>query len=279
MRFGVFTVMLPDLTPEAATEALQDAGYDGVEWRVTTTPPAVRGEAPSFWRNNLCTLAPDPQDIQRGHALATRAGLRIPNLGTYIAVGDLPAVEQAMQLAAAAGAPSIRVGVARNDQLGDIHELVAQSRAFLDAAQKLGQRFGVKALIEIHHGTIAASATAAHRLVADFDPAWIGVIHDCGNMIYEGHEDYRRGLELLGPHLAHVHVKNVAYDRPAAGGVWRPRWAPLRDGVVDFTALFAALRRVGYDGWVVVEDFSQAYDSTTALRENLAFLRRLQDTQ
>jgi sugar phosphate isomerase/epimerase len=101
------------------------------------------------------------------------------------------------------------------------------------------------------------------------------VIHDCGNMVFEGFEDYRRGLEMLGPYLAHVHVKNAAYDRPAAGGVWRARWAPLHDGVVDFAALFAALRSIGYDGWVVVEDFSQAFDSRTALRENLAFLRGL----
>ena len=57
--------------------------------------------------------------------------------------------------------------------------------------------------------------------------------------------------------------------------MWRPRWAPLHDGVVDFPALFAALRAVGYDGWVVVEDFSQAYPSRVALRENLAFLQQV----
>ena len=67
----------------------------------------------------------------------------------------------------------------------------------------------------------------------------------------------------------------MAYTRPEGGGVWRGHWAPLRDGVVDFPALFAALRTVGYDDWIVVEDFSQAYDSVTALRENLAFLRDL----
>jgi sugar phosphate isomerase/epimerase len=235
----------------------------------------VRHEPPSFWGNNLCTLAPMAEDAQRGRTLAADAGLAIPNLGTYIAMGDLPAVESAMQLAVIAGAPSVRVGVARNDQPGDVHALLAQSRAFLEKVEALSRRHHIKALIEIHHGTISASASAARRLVDGLDPACIGVIHDCGNMVFEGYEDYRRGLETLGAYLAHVHVKNAAYDRPAAGGVWRARWAPLQDGVVDFTALFAALRGVGYDGWVVVEDFSQAYDSRTALRENLAFLRRV----
>jgi len=273
MKYGVFTVMLPDITPEEAATALKNAGYDGVEWRVTIVPEAVKGEAPSFWRNNFCTLAPTQQDALRARAVAEAAGLEIPNLGTYINVGDLTAVENAMQFAVTAGAPSIRVGVARNDEPGNFQALFARSTDFLGDVQALAQQYGVKALIEMHHGTITASASAARRLVEHFDPAHIGVIHDCGNMVFEGFEEYRRGLEILGPYLGHVHVKNAAYDRPAEGGAWKGRWAPLRDGVVDFPALFAALRVVGYDGWVVVEDFSQAYDSRIALRENLAFLR------
>ena len=240
--------------------------------RVTAVPAEVRSEAPSFWRNNLCTLAPTAADAERARTLAAQAGLAIPNLGTYIDVGDLAAVEHAMRFAVLAAAPSIRVGVARTQAPGSHAALFGQTVDFLAGVEERAQEIGVKALIEMHHGTIAASASAALRLVERYDPAYIGVIHDCGNMVYEGHEDYRCGLEMLGPYLGHVHVKNAAFDRPAGGGVWRPRWAPLRDGVVDFAALFAALRAVGYDGWVVVEDFSQAYPSRAALRANLAFL-------
>jgi sugar phosphate isomerase/epimerase len=67
-------------------------------------------------------------------------------------------------------------------------------------------------------------------------------------MAQEGFEDYRIGAELLGPYLAHVHIKNSAFERPAGGGVWKPRWAPLEDGVVDFGLVFGALEHVGYDG-------------------------------
>ncbi len=275
MKFGVFTVMLPDLTPEEAVGELAAAGYAGVEWRVTTVPESVRGAPPSFWGNNLCTLAPVPAEAERGRSLAAQAGLAIPNLGTYIDVGYQAAVEQAMRFAVVAGAPSIRVGVARTNAPGNFAAIFGQTVDFLAGVEELARASGIKALIEMHHGTIAASASAAYRLVERCDPARVGVIHDCGNMVYEGHEDFRRGLETLGPYLGHVHVKNAAFDRPAAGGVWRPRWAPLRDGVVDFAALFAALHAVGYDGWVVVEDFSQAYPSRVALRENLAFLRQL----
>jgi sugar phosphate isomerase/epimerase len=92
-------------------------------------------------------------------------------------------------------------------------------------------------------------------------------------MAREGFEDYRIGAELLGPYLAHVHVKNAAFERPAGGGVWEPRWAPLEDGVVDFGLVFEALALVGYRGWLVIEDFSGSRPSREALKHNLEFVR------
>ena len=275
MKVGVFTVMLPDLTPEEAAHDLAAAGYDGVEWRVTTVPEEKRREPPSFWGNNRCTLSPTQAEAERARALAEAAGLAIPGLGTYLDVGDLEATENALHFAQTAGAPQIRVGVGRFETGSNYHELFADARAFLAAVEPLARRYGVKALIEIHHGTICPSAALAHRLVSPFDPEVIGVIHDAGNMVYEGFEDYRLGLELLGPYLAHVHLKNAAYAQPAGGGVWTPRWAPLEDGVVDFPRLLGALQTVGYDGWLVVEDFSAARPSHEALRHNLNFVRRL----
>ena len=105
MKVAVFTVMLPDLTPEEAAQELKAAGYDGVEWRVTRTPPERRTEAPSFWGNNLCTLAPTEADARRARALVEAAGLAIPSLGTYIEVGDIAATEEAMRFAQVAGSP------------------------------------------------------------------------------------------------------------------------------------------------------------------------------
>lgn len=271
MKLGVFTVMLPELTPEEAAKELKAAGYDGVEWRVTDVPEARRGEAPSFWGNNLCTFEPTVEEAERARALADKAGLAIPNLGTYIQVGDLKAVEVAMQFAQLVGSPQFRVGVGALS--GSYRDSFEAARSFLAEVERLAQRHSVRALIEMHHRTICPSAALAHRLIESFDPGAIGVIFDPGNMVYEGFEDYRLGLELLGPYLAHVHVKNAAYDRPTGGGVWQARWAPLEDGVVDFAQFFAALKSIGYDGWLVVEDFSAVRGSREALHHNIAFIK------
>ena len=272
MKVGVFTVGLPDLTPEEAVREIKDAGYDGVEWRVARVPEDVRDEEPSFWGNNLCTLAPTEADACRARRLSEEAGLGVPGLGTYVGVGDLGAAEEAMRFAVTAGAPQVRVGAGAPDG-HPYEELFAAAREFLSGVEDLARTRGVKALVEIHHRTICPSASLAHRLVSAFDPDLVGVILDPGNMAQEGFEDYRIGTELLGPYLAHVHIKNSAFERPAGGGVWEPCWAPLEDGVVDFGLVFEALEHIGYSGWLVMEDFSGVRPSREALRHNLEFVR------
>ncbi|MSP13714.1 MAG: sugar phosphate isomerase/epimerase [Chloroflexi bacterium] len=273
MKIGVFTVMLPDLTPEAAAAALQAAGYDGIEWRVTRTAAERLREAPSFWGNNYCTLAPTAEDAQRARTLAAAHSLALPSLGTYIPVGDLQATENAMRFAQIAGAPQIRVsaGAIQDTTYTQSFKL---ARTYLAKVAELAERYHIKALIETHHRSIVPSASLAYRLVSDFDPQQIGVLYDPGNMVYEGFEAYRLGLDLLGPYLSHVHIKNGAFNRPVAGGVWAPQAAPLEDGVVDFPDFFAALRGVGYDGWLVVEDFSATRPSLDTLHHNIGFIKQ-----
>jgi sugar phosphate isomerase/epimerase len=275
MNISVFTVMLPDLTPEEAAKELSAVGYDGVEWRVTITLPERRQEAPSYWGNNLCTLAPTPEDAERARRLAQMAGLQIPGLGTYITMGDLEMVERVMHFAQIAGAPQIRVGVGRDLNRYSYTELFTQTRTFLTNVVPLARQYGVKALVETHPNTITPSASAAYRLVEGFDPETIGVIYDPGNLVHEGYEDYRIGTQLLGRYLAHIHLKNGSFSRPPAGGVWQPAAAPLEDGVVDFRKLFTVLKQVGYTGWLGVEDFSGVRSSQETVRHNLTFIREM----
>ncbi len=272
MKLGVFTVMLPDLTPEKAVGEIRAAGYDGVEWRVTHVPTERRGEAPSFWGNNLCTLNPTETDAERARVLADSAGLKIPNLGTYVGLSELDKVEAALAFAKVARSPHFRVGF--STFRGGYAEHARAAQRFLESVINLTGGSGVKPLVEIHHGTLLPSASLAHRLLSPFSPEEVGVIHDAGNMVFEGFEDYRLGLELLGPYLAHVHLKNARYA-VGESGVQRAEWSPLEDGAVDLPQLLDALTAVGYNGWLVVEDFSAARPSREALRHNSTYVKTL----
>ena len=86
------------------------------------------------------------------------------------------------------------------------------------------------------------------------------------------------GLELLGPDLSHVHAKNCAWARTGEDdGVakWEWQMAAVKQGQADWTTIVAALKKVGYDGWLSFEDFSEG-DTETKLSEALAYLKGLE---
>lgn len=273
-KISIFTVMIPDLTPEEAGKTLKQAGYDGVEWRVTA-PNVDKDQPPAFWSNNWCTLALTPGEAERAKKIADENGLEMPGLGTYINVGDIASVEEAMAFARTCGARNIRVNPGRWPDPDGISYAESYDRAvhFLTECEALGKQYGVRAIVEMHHGTITCSAALARRLVERFDPDYIGVLHDAGNMVHEGFENYDMGIQLLGPYLSHVHIKNAAWQRPDDGGVWTSQWAPLEDGVVNWDDLFGALKKANYQGWLGLEDFSGTRPTPEALTYDLKFLK------
>jgi sugar phosphate isomerase/epimerase len=275
VRFAVFTVSLPEWTPPDAVTRLRELGYDGIEWRVTDQPPFDETATPGFWWANRCTwpLASFVDDARDIRALSEGAGLAQPNVGAYAGCGDGDAVERAMRGAARAGAPSVRITVPQYD--GKTPYLPLRDAALRDFAGvvRAAQRHGVRALVEIHMQTIVPSASAAAAFLGEFDPMHVGVIHDAGNMVFEGYEAYRMGLELLGPYLAHVHLKSARWVHDRAG--WHPEFAPLREGAVDVRALFGALAAVGYDGWISFEDFSTVQPLLERTRDNLQYAKEV----
>ncbi|WP_248929810.1 sugar phosphate isomerase/epimerase family protein [Paenibacillus hamazuiensis] len=272
MKLSVFTVVTPDLTPEELGQAAKEAGLDGIEWRFKEIPEAVKDEQPSFWRRNLCSIDPGATDeeLEKFAKVAADHGLETVSVTPYLTVGDLAATERVMQVAQKLGARMIRVGVPGYNRTANYNDLYEQAVRYLHDVQDMSKQYGIKSLVETHHMTIAPSAGLAHRLVSGFDPEWIGVLFDPGNMIHEGFENFRMGLELLGPYLAHVHIKNTGWEK---GGrredgtvIWQSKWEPIDEGIVPWGQVFEDLKSVGYDGYIGVEDFSGRYSSRELLK-------------
>ncbi len=71
------------------------------------------------------------------------------------------------------------------------------------------------------------------------------MLYDPGHMVHEGMEQYKLGIEMLRPYLHHVHAKNAGWVRK--DGKWVCENMSLQDGMVDWKAVFDALKEVGYD--------------------------------
>ena len=277
MKLSIFTASTPQWTPVEAVRILAGQGWDGIEWRVTDQDDAPE---PGFWAGNRATwpLTGLEDRLDEIAALTRDAGLEFSGIGGYARCHDHSTVERLLVATAALHAGRVRVTMPLVTD-GRYRELFARTRDDLAWAAERAAGYGVTVLVELHHRTIVASASAAIRLLDGLDPARVGVIHDVGNLVIEGQEDYRAAFDMLGPYLAHAHVKNVAWapGEPGRDGVvrWREDWATLRTGQADIAGYLTALRECGYDAWVTCEDFSTAVPLEQRCAGNLSYLRAL----
>lgn len=264
MKVGVFTVIMQEFDRPEAVKHLAELGFDGVEWRVRSGGPHI-----------------DPADIvaqaDEVRKLTEDAGLEMPSLATYLRPEDLDDIKRVAEGAKRMGVEMFRIMPPSFD--GSVHyvELCQRTVEQLKAVEAVCLEMGLRVLLEIHMRNIIPSASAAYRLVSNFDPKAVGVIYDPGNMIYEGMERWLLGLQLLGPYLAHVHVKNSKWEitegEPDGNLVWKPTWATLRGGMVNWREVIDDLRAVGYEGYLSLEDFSQGKPTLEKLADDLALLR------
>lgn len=273
MKYGYATIALPTLAPEEACIALAAAGFAGIEWAVGIAPHARGSSAEGFMVGNRCTLAPERVAVASAAAIARANGLEVIGLAPYVRSGDLEALEHVLDLASAAGTRQVRLQPPRRDdrRSNSARDLRADFARFLRDAVPLLRASGVSAAVELHQFTIAPSVGLALPLLDGLDPEYVGVIYDVGNLVVEGYEDDRMALELLGPHLHHVHLKNARITR-SPGSARTHRWTPLDDGFADVGGFLRLLEEIGYEGWVSIEDLSLGSDSAAAIRANASAL-------
>jgi sugar phosphate isomerase/epimerase len=279
MKIAVFTVCMPEFTPEDAAPKLREMGYDGVEWR-TTSVPAPGAPVINYWTGNRCSI--DPATIRDRaaslKALCRKHKLAMPILGTYVGYNDLALIEGCMEAGREMGVKGLRVSPGGYNPKDGYDKLVTAALKGWEKVVKLGKKHGVKPLFEIHMGNLTPSCSAARRFADHFSPDDLGVIHDAGNMVCEGFEQWSLGLDVLGHYLAHVHVKNGMMSIQSGDADGNLRWGyssdTLRHGEVNWRDLLDALKRVGYDGWLSLEDFSPG-DTIKKLADNATYLRTL----
>lgn len=287
MKLSVFSACMPEYDIGQTIRILRETGYDGVEWRVNHPAPGRQPDGYTYerryWDYNKSTVDVGRIEDQIGavSAACARSGLEICSLTSYAGLWDVDVIGAVMKAAASIGCKNIRVNVPRYG--GSVHYRVLFEKTFLQL-RELDRLFAgspVRINLETHYGTVMPGASAAIRLLGGLDPGRFGVIYDPGNMMYEGYEDFRMGLEMLGEYVAHVHIKNSRWV-PAGTNengdeLWKPSSARINRGFLDIPELVRTLLDVGYDGYLSVEDFSNDLDTLEKIREDYGYLRKVLD--
>jgi sugar phosphate isomerase/epimerase len=96
----------------------------------------------------------------------------------------------------------------------------------------------------------ADTATAAVDMIRRSYGASLRINYDPGNVAWFEQRDPLGELEAAAPWIANVHVKDLLPTEPGAA---RPKFVPAGEGIIDYRAHFAALRKAGYRGPISLE--------------------------
>lgn len=154
------------------------------------------------------------------------------------------------------------IGVIPSDPAHPRYAVMQQACAELG---RFGEQIGARFAIE----TGPESAPVLRSFIESLGTGGVGVNLDPANFVMVTDQDPVEAVRLLGPHIVHTHAKDgrmlrktdpeIIYNFFAEGGIGDLRMddyfieTPLGEGSVDFPAYLAALRDIGFDGWLTIE--------------------------
>ncbi len=283
MKLGVFTTFTPEYTFSEACQLIKSLGYDGVQPRIVPSGTFDPTKPFNPWSNNKGGILEsdffaDPKGTLKP---ALDAGLEISSVASYAKTDDMERAVAMVQACGKLDIRNVRVGGARapKDDVYDWRKLVDEDRSRYRELVDEAKKVGVRPCLELHMGTPYPGASGVIGFLNGFTPDEVGVLYDPANMISDGWEQVGLALNILGPFLAEIHVKNSAWlptgKEENGVKIWRADSAPLEDGCVNWAEVIDKVKKHGYDGWLVEEGHVQGISSYDRLKSAHDLLRQL----
>ena len=269
MKLIVFSKMLQEKSIAELIELAQRHGYDGYDLAVRPGHPVNP--------DNAAAALPQAQTQM------AQAGLQIGMVtGNFdLLTADHPLAEPLLAAMDSANVRLLKLGYFRFEpQTMDYWEQVDSVRRAFSAWEKLASIYNVKICYHTHsHYCMGLNAAALMHLLRDFDPAYLGAYLDPGHFAVDG-EPFDFGLAMAREHLSILSVKDVLVERVEKNGhgAAKSLWVAAGEGIVDWTAVFSELRRIGYDGFLSIHceyDIEDGEDWFDTFVREVAFFRKM----
>lgn len=262
----------------AVFETIKAAGFDGVEANVWGKDKKI----------------PTPSEAAEARKIAEDLGVRVHtclrgwarfnSLNPNEVRADLDFTIETLKIAQGYGADAILLVPGRipdegiempgkreyavefDEETGHVTQLVEQDTqkfqkclyshnhawdAFQETIPKLipvAEETGVVVAIENVWNNLTLTPEHFAALIDSFGSPWIRAYFDVANHIAYG-PPAEKWIEVLGNRIAKIHIKDYKWE-PADGN----EWPNLREGDVNFPAVIASLKKIGYgDGWLTIE--------------------------
>ena len=253
MKYGIRDGMLREPLETMFTVA-KEIGFDGIEY-------CIGGD----YKDSLLWQADGPEKLK---ALADKDGVELSSLSPGVFASLHPAIPDAEKRV---GGQEMLTHVIEVCPLLDTHDILVPMfpRDFAEWSEETWNMLvdGFKPLAEVaeKHNVILDLETtfSADQLLMIIDRIgsdYVKVYYDTANQMNRGY-DVPAELRQLGDKVGMIHAKDT--DRQMLG-----------EGGVDFEGVDAAIREIGYDGYIVLET-PTGDDARAANAQNLAFIKKL----
>lgn len=116
-----------------------------------------------------------------------------------------------------------------------------------------------------HADSLFETADDLDALVEHLDPRLCGLTFDTAHAAKGGMTDLAEHIARFAEYIRNVHLK----DMSAEG-----RFCPLGEGVLDLEDALESLDRIGYEGWLIVDEESEGLSHEQACGGSADFLKR-----
>jgi|GEM_PF-723050 len=273
ITFSIFPKFCQHLSAEQLAQFVKDVGLD-------TTNLVIRD---GYWVTMDGLAAQAPAFVKT----MAKAGLKV----TFATAGFSPDMltfetfvrtKNPLKILADSGITEFRMNYFRVED-GDVRKSFQAARGKLELMLEVCEQAKVRAIYQVHHGTLFPSASAVFGLVYGLDPNWIGVELDPGNQAWEGYERPELSVGLLGEYLRAFGIKDVSWMRdeskkaePRKG--WKQDWATLDEGIVNWYDVLRQLKRVEFEGtfvWMPFYDTGDFEAHKRKLKREVAYMRKV----
>jgi hexulose-6-phosphate isomerase len=239
MKKAIWTGGFPAPTPIERRFALAgEAGFDSLELVLDEKLADADAELRA-----LAELAGRTVPI---HSLMCGFSRRLASPDVAERPAALEAVKRAIRAARLLSADTILVIPAVVNEAISYEQAWELGQAGLRALLPTAEHYGVCLAVENVWNKFLLSPLEMARFVDELDHPLVRVYFDVGNAVLVGYPE--QWIATLGTRIRRVHLKDF---RRAVGTL--AGFVPLGDGDVDWPAVMAALRRVGYDGYLTSE--------------------------
>ena len=240
-------------TYEAAAELAAEIGFDGVDL-------AVRPKGHVLPENV-------GKDLPKAVGAMKAAGLQVPMMTTAIQSIETPHTKEILALATGLGIQYYRMGYLKYDpEIGVAKSLESYHTSMKELA-KLNESYAIHGAYQNHDGNyVGAALWDVYELVKSQEPQWMGIQYDIRHAVVEGAKSWPVDLEHIQSHIRTLVIKDFHWARRSDGS-WHVKNVPLGEGMVDFEAYFAQLKRLNIQGPISYHIEYDHYLDTDPLEE------------